>query len=271
MNRPRRLARHIPRLAILLIAGVLTTIVVAAAGSWRTAHSRYSGTEFRTENSESSPLYVLRRMLNPAHSFTHAFQLRRTRQVSLLHPSEVRSATDSRAYAPADPTLRGASWHPPLHFRGHFVDTWIIVEAGWPCRSAWGWTLTVDPLSLLPENHILRWPQRAQEKIVRGGLFSIRDSNAGATPIEVPYLPLWRGLILNTLFYAAIWWALLALPRLIRRTLRSRRGLCPRCAYDMRGLTDTPCPECGDAPKPLRASHALRAEPPTPIALDRGR
>lgn len=254
MNRPRRLARHITRLMVLLIAGVLTTIVIAGAGSWRVAQSRFRGTEIRTESSESSSLYILRRILNPAHTFTHGFQLRRTRQSPLLHPSDVRSAMNSRAYAPADPTLRGGSWHPPLHFRGHFVDTWLIVEAGWPCRSAWGWTLTVDPLSQLPEHHILKWPQRVQETTVRGGLLTIPPSNAAAAPIDVPYLPLWRGLILNTLFYAAIWWGLLALPRLIRRTLRIRRGLCVRCAYDMRGLTKTRCPECGHVVKRPRTS-----------------
>jgi hypothetical protein len=62
---------------------------------------------------------------------------------------------------------------------------------------------------------------------------------------DLPCAPLWAGLAINTTFYAAIWWLLLALPRLIRRTLRTRRGLCPSCAYDMRGLANAPCPECG--------------------------
>lgn len=111
---------------------------------------------------------------------------------------------------------------------------WSIYESGWPCRSAWGWD-THDYVHLNPVG-----PRS-------GGIIRTMWSDPWADPYRppLPYLPLWRGVILNTLFYAAIWWLLLALPRLIRRTLRARRGLCPRCAYDMRGLTNAHCPECG--------------------------
>jgi len=59
------------------------------------------------------------------------------------------------------------------------------------------------------------------------------------------------GLALNTLHtaaIAAIGWLLiygpLALSRLIRRFIRTRRGLCPACAYP-RGESDV-CSECGN-------------------------
>ena len=48
-------------------------------------------------------------------------------------------------------------------------------------------------------------------------------------------------------------WLLLPGPFVLRRFLRLRRGLCPRCAYPM-GMTDT-CTECG-ATLPTRARPA---------------
>jgi hypothetical protein len=51
----------------------------------------------------------------------------------------------------------------------------------------------------------------------------------------------------------ALIWALPALPimtivltyRKVRRMERWRRGVCLRCEYDLRGLTEPRCPECG--------------------------
>lgn len=60
----------------------------------------------------------------------------------------------------------------------------------------------------------------------------------------VPYLPLWPGLLGNTLFYAIF--ALIPLSLLRRRKLRrrARRGLCLACAYEL-GEGVAACPECG--------------------------
>ena len=64
----------------------------------------------------------------------------------------------------------------------------------------------------------------------------------------LPIAPIWTGFLFNTLFYAALLYAaILALPLSLvplRRRLRARRGRCPKCNYDLAGLTG-PCPECG--------------------------
>jgi hypothetical protein len=57
--------------------------------------------------------------------------------------------------------------------------------------------------------------------------------------------PLWRGLALNTLLYAGLVWAVWFGPGVVRRRRRRRRGLCVRCGYDLKGLSDGACPECG--------------------------
>jgi hypothetical protein len=60
----------------------------------------------------------------------------------------------------------------------------------------------------------------------------------------IPYLPLWPGLLGNTLFYAVL--VLTPLVLLRWRTLRgrARRGLCVGCGYEP-GEGVSACPECG--------------------------
>ena len=55
--------------------------------------------------------------------------------------------------------------------------------------------------------------------------------------------PIWPGIAVNTVFYAAIIWLVILGPFALRRYLRRRRGLCPACAYPM-GESDV-CTECG--------------------------
>jgi len=64
-------------------------------------------------------------------------------------------------------------------------------------------------------------------------------------PRPIPLRPILPGFIINTLFYAAIWFAILFAPGMIRRALRRRRGRCVKCGYDLRGEINNGCPECG--------------------------
>jgi hypothetical protein len=61
----------------------------------------------------------------------------------------------------------------------------------------------------------------------------------------IPYLPVWPGLIVDTLFYAIVPWGLLLGPWELRRITRIRRGRCPKCGYPA-GRSDV-CTECGRA------------------------
>ncbi len=64
--------------------------------------------------------------------------------------------------------------------------------------------------------------------------------------VALPCKPVWTGLAFSTAFYSGLWLLLFCAPALSRRTLRRRRGLCPRCAYDLKGLPPaSTCPECG--------------------------
>jgi len=58
---------------------------------------------------------------------------------------------------------------------------------------------------------------------------------------RLPLRPVWPGFAINTLLYAALLW----LPFVVRRWVRVRRGLCPKCAYPMG--ESAVCSECGKA------------------------
>jgi predicted RNA-binding Zn-ribbon protein involved in translation (DUF1610 family) len=62
-----------------------------------------------------------------------------------------------------------------------------------------------------------------------------------------PYLPLWPGFALNTLFYAVLAWGVWQVPLAMRRRSRRRAGRCIKCGYDLRATpAASPCPECGE-------------------------
>ena len=66
-----------------------------------------------------------------------------------------------------------------------------------------------------------------------------------------PLAPIWSGLVINTAFYATLVWLLIHGLSALRRLLRVRRGLCPKCAYPMG--ESAVCTECGGAVLPGRA------------------
>ena len=64
---------------------------------------------------------------------------------------------------------------------------------------------------------------------------------------ELGTRPIWPGFAINTVFYAFLLWLIFAVPFALRRRWRVKRGLCVKCAYDLRGRAPMSevCPECG--------------------------
>ncbi len=58
-----------------------------------------------------------------------------------------------------------------------------------------------------------------------------------------PVAPIWRGFILNILFYSMISFGVRTMYLRYRARRRLRLGHCPFCNYDMKSLSK--CPECG--------------------------
>lgn len=71
----------------------------------------------------------------------------------------------------------------------------------------------------------------------------------GGRPI--PGQPIWGGLAVNTVLYAAGLWMVLAMPRDARTWWRVRNSRCGHCAYPV-GMSAV-CTECGKPVKPMSA------------------
>ncbi len=108
----------------------------------------------------------------------------------------------------------------------------LVFARGWPCLSVKAVRI-VDPTGASPA---LTGVVRVNSKIV---------------PL---YLPIWDGLLLNTLLYGFLTFALHSSWRACVSRRRRRAWQCPKCGYDRRGLAaDAVCPECGAVSSPAHA------------------
>ena len=136
----------------------------------------------------------------------------------------------------------------PLDFAEYYFEAAVRHRAGWPMLSLQGekWctkhhTSVGDLNDRVTIEASLRWGWEA-------------DASPGV-PIDAflplyPLLPIWPGFLVNTVFYAwvvfliffaLVYWPLNG-PRRIRRHLRRKRGHCPMCGYDLRGVPEGGCP-----------------------------
>jgi len=89
------------------------------------------------------------------------------------------------------------------------------------------------------------WPMIALvDEMPRAGGSWITSIGLG-TRIELALGPVWPGLLINAVFYAAILWLIASGRHAARRFLRFHRGRCIYCDYDLRGSRHAQCPECG--------------------------
>ena len=126
---------------------------------------------------------------------------------------------------------RGRAWWP----RDAVTETILpayAVGAGWPMLTLSAWR-TTDAETIWPGPNLNYIP------VIHWGIeVTATDHNA-----ILPLRPVWPGAIVNTMIYAAALWAFWAQAMVWRRGRRRRRGLCPRCAYEVEGAAI--CPECG--------------------------
>ncbi len=118
----------------------------------------------------------------------------------------------------------------------------VVDMRGWPMLTLWS------------EGELVRTRVAGvlkQKLHVRGGLVTSLGVKGHFLRNVLPLRPLWPGFAVNTLFYAGILWLAIPGPFALRRLIRRRRGLCPKCAYPMG--ESAVCSECGkELPKRVR-------------------
>ncbi len=116
---------------------------------------------------------------------------------------------------------------------------------GWPLRSMWCSWGTPDVCSRLPPP--LRYRTAYPPGTLSHGIPLQTRKGSGSLPwIRAIPLAIWPpGFAVNTIVYATFLWLLACGLLALRRTIRTRRGLCPKCTYPM---GESPvCSECGKA------------------------
>ncbi|MCC6320377.1 MAG: hypothetical protein IT438_02950 [Phycisphaerales bacterium] len=139
----------------------------------------------------------------------------------------------SQAWSKVRPARPPGTWGDWAHESGLYET-----GAGWPMRA----------LSCEFDEPVQDPVTRGAIYTPRGGFaldcFEIRDGARIFQPRALPCRPIWSGLLVNSTLMAMLWFAPLSIPAL-RRILRRRAGRCQCCGYDLRGLSQPLCPECG--------------------------
>ena len=163
-----------------------------------------------------------------------------------------------------DPRIFCPSWtsfqQPTKEYRAQSGHKFSMVNRladarGWPMLALW----SESAMTFLdPRN------ETVQKRGVRGGVETLFapwqprfidpwSKVLFPLPRSLPLRPIWPGFAINTVFYATLLWLLIGGAFALRRLVRVRRGLCPKCAYPM-GEPGV-CTECGQGlPRRARAA-----------------
>ncbi|MCH7573464.1 MAG: ankyrin repeat domain-containing protein, partial [Planctomycetes bacterium] len=124
----------------------------------------------------------------------------------------------------------------PESARSHLVET----AAGWPF------------LCLMHTGMGVRARDRGLDRLPRNALMGklhLSSIDPGYNDItRLPIQPVWRNLLVNSVFWGIAWFLLFCLPCVWRLNLWLRwrpKGRCVWCGYDLRHAPEGRCPECG--------------------------
>jgi hypothetical protein len=155
---------------------------------------------------------------------------------------------EEKATLPADQ----APWWPNGILKRDSQHTFpAVIASGWPCLTLCTWTNT-------ELDRDFQWGLKWEPEYL--GYERAMESLDAYVPLIFPLRPLLRGWLINTPFYAGVAWFAVASARSFRAWLRSRKGLCPRCAYPREN--HAVCPECGTAHRRTMRKRVAHTMPP---------
>jgi hypothetical protein len=238
--------RRVRTIAVYLVLGSMLNVSVALALALTAGYQRHSARYIHNPRGGFPGVLVVNDRLG--HQIVQGVP----RGGTLLAIGQTSVAPfQARVWWPAD----AVAIHHPEPF---------AVAVGWPFLSFHGWRSYVsenlagpgDPgvLTTAINHHAVMCESRRLKR--PSGPFSY----SADLPILVPFAPLGSGIAASTLFYGGVVCSLAAAWRCARALIRSRRGLCARCAYPREN--HIVCPECGTTHKPRMSEPVAHALPP---------
>jgi len=218
--------RWLVRISVCLFLGTITTVAVA----WGSACFMLVNQEFDEHDCVEAREW----------GADQDWSIAREDRLGATYVGSLRIATKYEKIRRTDPSPRELlpHWAPldqPLSdFTSGAASSEIrhLEARGWPFRAVW-----------YEAGRVLDASRRFG---AAGGILLPPSARSiGQYERALPLRPIWSGFLINTLFYAPIWFGLFFGFTRAKRFVRTQRGRCPRCGYDLRGQMHTGCPECG--------------------------
>lgn len=143
-------------------------------------------------------------------------------------------------------------------WEAHIATPWSAIGAPWPeapledestaLGVGWPWRALACKLTVRDAPDFTSHTWTASGGVVLGnGTFPGWNDFPPNYPGVLPYLPVWGGLLANTLVFAVAWGIAIYAPGMVKSAVRRRAGQCAGCGYGLEGLTEVAvCPECGE-------------------------
>jgi len=224
--------RHIFRISLVMLLGVVTSVAVAWGCAWRVQDNQLDyAASTNAGNYATAPAPIIgQRQETIIEDAGESFGLIESRYFGymILEDFMWDDTLPGWEQVPIRTRADVPWWSSSIAGSQDYVSRYQFA-AGWPfaaCRSYGHWYF--------------------QEGNQISLAVKLRRTNG---TIVLPYGPIWPGLLANTAIYGSAWWALLFGPGMFIRWRRRRAGRCVKCGYDLRGLSPgSECPECGRAP-----------------------
>lgn len=223
-------------LMISLVCGLLTTIATAWGLSWFEFKFDLTRSVGRTE--ETRPHRCLRIWRGVASTCTESWISKQDYNQLPVVSAPYWSAAAERPILPADddPHVEVHEYAFGFPFRALMMHQDVV----WVPTGLTG-----------PQQPSLRASAGDMQHAITLTGWGMRTA-AGRTDRQLPYAPVWRGILANTLVYGALFFVPLFALSLRRRVARSRARVCTRCGYDLRLTSEARCPECNTGIVPDR-------------------
>jgi hypothetical protein len=232
----------IARLALAILLGVLTTLLVPRVMRWTSR----SGVLPAPESGVAAGLGgQFTRELEPDLT-SYTWEGAPGVAGSQASIDDIVSAARSASYL--DPRTSGstalaqAGLPPPIAPTDPRVQV-LIVEQGFPWRCTWGWQRqSFAPSAVAPGGVILRTRPRVRSY---GFVY--------VGPFRLTWAPMWEGLAANTALYGGIWFVFMSLRSrkagaAAQAPAASQRRICSACGSSLKGVpAGARCPACGVA------------------------